>query len=48
MVKDYSSTPKMAEDKQGPSSKTLQFILNYSKSTEAKKSKKETFFICLN
>nr|WP_299201714.1 hypothetical protein [uncultured Brumimicrobium sp.] len=49
MANSYSKTaPGMVEDKQEPSKTTLQFILNYSKSIEVKKSKKESVMIHLN
>ncbi|MCO5269234.1 MAG: hypothetical protein M9897_10095 [Brumimicrobium sp.] len=40
--------PKVQEDKVEPSIKVLQFLLNYSKSVEAKKIKKESLLIHLN
>ncbi|MBW7869100.1 MAG: hypothetical protein H3C31_12325 [Brumimicrobium sp.] len=40
--------PKVQEIKAEPSQKALQFLLNYSKSVEAKKIKKESLLIHLN
>lgn len=49
MANSYSKTaPGMVEDKQQPSTTTLQFILNYSKGVEVKKSKQESVLIHLN
>lgn len=49
MAYSYSKTaPQMMEDKQKPSQTTLQFILNYSKSVEAKKTKKGPVMVHLN
>lgn len=48
MIKDYSLAPQMAEDKKGPSKSILQFILNYSKSIEAKQTKREPILVHLN
>lgn len=49
MANNYSKTTlKMVEDKQEPLKTTLQFILNYSKSIEVKKNKKESLLIHLN
>ncbi|WP_165851357.1 hypothetical protein [Brumimicrobium aurantiacum] len=49
MANSYSKTaPKMVEDKSQPSKETLQFLLNYSKSVEGKKSEKESLLIHLN
>lgn len=48
MANTYSMTPKVAEDKEGPSKQVLMSILNYSKSTEAKTLKEESVLIHLN
>lgn len=49
MANSYSKTaPEMMEDKQKPSQTTLQFILNYSRSIEVKKTKQESLLIHLN
>ncbi len=49
MANSYSKTaPKMVEDKYKPSQTALQFILNYSKSVEVKKTKRESVMIHLN
>ena len=49
MANSYSKTaPGMVEDKKEPSNSALQFILNYSKSVEVKKSKQESVLIHLN
>ena len=50
MLNRYNSTiaPRSKELKQGPSKECLEFILNYSKSTELKKSKKEGLVLFLN
>lgn len=48
MANNYSIAPKVAEDKHGSSNNVLQFILNYSKSIETKKVKKESVLIHLN
>lgn len=49
MANSYSKTaPGMVEDKKEPSKSTLQFILNYSKGVEVKKTKKESLLIHLN
>lgn len=47
MLKKYKTSPS-AEVNSAPSSSTLQAILNYSKSLEVKKTKKERLVICLN
>ncbi len=48
MVKNYTSIPEDMEVKKGPSNLTLQFILNYSKSVEAKKTKQQVVLYALN
>ncbi len=49
MAKRYSSiAPSVQEDKLGPSEKTLNKILNFSKSIEVKKTKLESQLIHLN
>jgi hypothetical protein len=49
MDKRYSTiTPTVQEDKAGPSETCLQTILNFSKSTEVKKSKLESHLVHLN
>lgn len=49
MLKKYPETIAQSEElKIGPSSKTLKMLLNYSKSVEVKKSKKEKLLIHLN
>ncbi len=48
-MNSYTKTaPEMVEDKKGPSQTTLQFLLNYSKSLEVKKTKQESLMIHLN
>jgi hypothetical protein len=49
MLKKYIETIAPAEElKVGPSDKTLKMLLNYSKSIEVKKSKKDKVLIHLN
>lgn len=49
MVNTYTkNAPEMVEGKQGPSQTTLQFLLNFSKSIEVKKTKQESLLIHLN
>ncbi|HLW30148.1 MAG TPA: hypothetical protein VKX29_04760 [Brumimicrobium sp.] len=49
MANSYSKTaPGIVEDKKEPSKSVLQFILNYSKGVEVKKSKQESLLIHLN
>lgn len=49
MEERYSTiTPTVQEDKAGPSETCLQTILNFSKSTEVKKTKLESELIHLN
>ena len=49
MANSYTETaPEMAEGKKGPSQSTLQFLLNFSKSIEVKKTKQESLLIHLN
>lgn len=50
MLNRYNSTiaPGSKELKEGPSKACLDFILNYSKSTEVKKNKKEEVILFLN
>ena len=49
MANSYSKiAPKMTEGNQKPSITTLQFILNFSKSIEIKKTKQESLMIHLN
>lgn len=49
MANSYSKTaPEMMEGKQQPSQTTLQFLLNYSKSIEVKKTKQESLLVHLN
>jgi len=49
MEKSYSKiAPGMVEGKQEPSNTVLQFILNYSKGIEVKKTKQESLLIHLN
>ncbi len=49
MVNNYSKiAPEVREDKNKPSKSTLQFLLNYSKSVEVKKTKQEGILVHLN
>ena len=49
MLKKYPESIDTAEElKIGPSEKTLKMLLNYSRSIEVKKSKKEKVLVHLN
>ncbi|SFT46389.1 hypothetical protein SAMN05216474_0704 [Lishizhenia tianjinensis] len=50
MLNRYNTTiaPVSKELKKGPSKESLEFILNYSKSTELKKNRKEGLVLFLN
>ncbi len=49
MLKKYPETIAQSEElKIGPSAKTLNALLNYSRSVEVKKSKKDKILINLN
>ena len=49
MIKRYSDlSPTVKESKKGPSKECLNAILNYSKSTEVKHSKRHSLVINLN
>lgn len=48
MAKRYAIAPAVEEDKKGPSNSCLQTILNFSKSLESAKTKKEVQLIHLN
>lgn len=49
MLKKYSEIYAPADEKKlSPKNKTINAILNYSKSLEVKKMKKEKILVCLN
>lgn len=48
MLKKLQEIPQTGEVKVGPSAKVLNSILNYSKSLEVKRKKKQTVLIHLN
>ena len=50
MLNKYNTNiaPESKELKQGPSQKSLDYILNYSKSTELKKNKQQEIVLFLN
>lgn len=48
MANNYTLPLKVAKEKKRPSESVLQFILNYSKSTELKKIKNESLVVHLN